>query len=233
MQHETPAVVVGGNLNALGVVRSLARAHIPTYVLTPTWDCPAAWSRHARAVRTPSLEGNLLIETLLGLAKKLKRRTVLILTHDASVRTISEERRQLDTSFYINLPDASTLAMLSDKLAFDALAAREGFPVPRSRAIRSISDLDQVHGLVPPVVLKPADKGRMHGSGAESAVRADTLAEAKEIAGSILTHGSDVIVQEWIEGPDSEIFFTFFCTRHDGSPATFFPVESYGASRQE
>jgi hypothetical protein len=31
-----------------------------------------------------------------------------------------------------------------------------------------------------------------------------------------------VIVQEWIEGPDSEIFFTFFCARRDGTPAAFF-----------
>jgi predicted ATP-grasp superfamily ATP-dependent carboligase len=38
----------------------------------------------------------------------------------------------------------------------------------------------------------------------------------------MLDHLPAVIVQEWIEGPDSEIFFTFFCTRRDGTPAVFF-----------
>jgi predicted ATP-grasp superfamily ATP-dependent carboligase len=53
----TPAVVVGGTLTALGVVRSLARAGIPVYLACDTRFCPAGLSRHCTLLRVPDLKG--------------------------------------------------------------------------------------------------------------------------------------------------------------------------------
>ena len=222
MPPQIPAVVVGGNLNALGVARSLARGGIPVYVMAATRDCPAAWSRHARFVRSESMHGEALITALQRLASGLNCRPVLILTQDQSVLTISTHREQLHPFYHIELPDAPIVEALSDKLAFDALAAREAFPVPRSCAVRNERDLEQIDGLLPPVVLKPADKGHVLSGAAERAVRADMHQQARALATEMLTQVPAVIVQEWIEGPDSEIFFTFFCTGQDGLPAGLF-----------
>lgn len=71
MQPSIPAVVVGGTLNALGVVRSLSRGCMPLFVVETTRQPAACWSRHARFVRTPSLEGAALIETLVELGLRL------------------------------------------------------------------------------------------------------------------------------------------------------------------
>ncbi len=222
MPPQIPAIVVGGNLNGLGTVRSLARAHIPTYVMSTTRDCPAAWSRHAKFVHAPELHGEAFIDALLRLASRVHRRPVLILTQDASVLTVSTHRQRLDPFYRIELPDVPIVEALSDKLAFDALAAREGFAVPRSCALRNVGDLERIDELLPPVILKPADKGRVLSGAAERAVRADTREQARGLAAEMLAHVPAVIVQEWIEGPDSEIFFTFFCTGHDGLPAGLF-----------
>ena len=222
MQPKTPAVIVGGNLNGLGVARSLARGRIPAYVLGRNRDCPSAWSRHVTFVPTRSLQDEALISALLDLAKRLKCRPVMILTQDASVLTVSANRERLLPAYHIELPEEPVVKMLSDKVAFDALAAREGFSVPRSCHLRSSTDLPRINELYPPLVLKPANKASVHADGADRAVRADTLKHAHMLAQQMLAHSSTVIAQEWIEGPDSEIFFTFFCTRKDGSPARFF-----------
>lgn len=222
MQPEIPAVVVGGNLNGLGVVRSLARIGIPIYVMATSRDCPAAWSRHARFVRAPTLQGEVFLKALQRLAAELKCRPVLILTQDASVLTVSAHRERLEPHYHIELPDAPTVDLLSDKLAFDALARREGFAVPRSCTVRTAADLVQINEFRPPLILKPADKGRVPAGTADRVVRADTLEQARLLATEILVHVPALIVQEWIEGADSEIFFTFFCTGRDGAIASVF-----------
>lgn len=222
MRPEIPVVVVGGNLNGLGVVRSLARGRIPSYVMSTTRNCPAAWSRHSTFVRTASLQGEPLIDALLRLAQNLRCRPVLILTQDASVHTVSAHRQRLEHCYHVEIPDPDVVETLSDKLSFDALAAHEGFPVPRSCAVRNSEDLDRIDQLLPPLIVKPADKGRVHAGAADRAVRAETVEEARSLARGMLDHVPAVIVQEWIEGPDSEIFFTFFCTRSDGTPNAFF-----------
>lgn len=222
MPQMIPAVVVGGNLNGLGVVRSLARERIPAYLMTMTYECPAAWSRHAKIVRAPRLRDQEFVTALIQLATRLKCRPVLILTQDSSVTTVSAHRETLEPFYHIELPDAPVVEALSDKLSFDALAAREHFPVPRSCSIRSADDIWRVNELLPPVILKPADKSRGASGAAERAVRADTLDHAREVATEMLMHAPALIVQEWIEGPDSEIYFTFFCVGPDGQPSGLF-----------
>ena len=222
MPQMIPVVVAGGNLNGLGVVRSLARQHIPTYLMAMTRGCPAAWSRHATFVRAPRLQGEEFVDALVRLATQLKCRPVLVLTQDSSVLTVSAHRQTLEPFYHINLPDGPIVEALSDKLLFDALAARENFPVPRSCAVRCRDDLRRIDDLLPPVILKPAKKGRVLSSAAERAVRADTVERAREIASEMLAHVSALIVQEWIEGPDSEIYFTFFCVGRDGQPTGLF-----------
>ncbi len=222
MHPEIPVVVVGGNLNALGVVRSLARSRIPTHVMSTSRNCPTAWSRHATFVRARSLQGEELIDALLALAERLHDRPVLILTQDASVHTVSAQRARLEHYYRVEMPTPEVVEALSDKLAFDALAAREGFAVPRSCAIRTRDDLEKLNLLQPPVIIKPADKGRVNAGTADRAVRAETLEHARALVQEMLNQVPAVIVQEWIEGPDSEIFFTFFCARSDGTPAAFF-----------
>ena len=222
MQPHIPAVVVGGNLNALGVVRSLALCHIPTYAIVAGRDGPAAWSRHAITVRSADLHGDLLVKALLDLASDLKCRPVLLLTQDDTVETVSAARHELDSAYHINFPDEHVVEMLSDKIAFDAMAAQAGFRTPRSCAIRSVIDLEKIRELRPPLVIKPARKGSTLPAELRCATRIETLEQARAFASELIIRASGAIVQEWIEGADSDIFFTFFCVRKDGSPATFF-----------
>ena len=60
------AIVVGAELNGLGVVRSLARGGVPTIVMDTTYGRAAMWSRFARPVIVEKLYGRKLVDGLVA-----------------------------------------------------------------------------------------------------------------------------------------------------------------------
>jgi D-aspartate ligase len=221
-QHRTPAVVAGGSLNALGVVRSLSAGHMPIYLLDTTRECAAGWSRHCRFVATPALDGMALVNTLVDLAKKLACRPVLILTSDQCVDAVSAHRRELEPLYHFSMPAEAMVRALADKTLFQSLAEREHFEVPRAVCIGSASDLERIANLQPPLIIKPGDKTLVLRGLADRVLRADTVAEARAACERMLEHAPGIIVQEWIDGPDSDLLFTLFACDGAGKPLGMF-----------
>ncbi|MGA7538996.1 MAG: NAD(P)-binding domain-containing protein [Steroidobacteraceae bacterium] len=211
-----PAVIVGGSLNALGVVRSLARAGVPVFLLERTRECPAVWSRHCRFIRTPGFHGEALLTCLLSLAADLECRPVLLLTRDDSVATVAACRERLSFAYRIELPSAETVRTLADKAQFHELAERSGFPVPRGTVLRCEDDFERIAALTPPFVLKPADQRRVLWGEVDRIALADSIEKARAAAGRLLTRAPPLIVQEWIEGDDTDIYFTLFTCAANG-----------------
>ena len=83
------AVVVGGELNGLGVCRSLGQAGVATYMVDRKRLNPAMWSRYARPLLVSTLHGPELIDTLLGLQIRLGQRLFLAITDEMAVLAIS------------------------------------------------------------------------------------------------------------------------------------------------
>ena len=212
MHSSIPAVVVGGTLNGLGVVRSLSQGHMPLFVVETTRQRAACWSRYCQFVSAPSLAGSPLVETLIELGTRLATRPVLILTSDESVDAISAAHAEIET-----------VRALADKSKFQLLAEREGFRVPRGRTVSNSDDCSQIGQLTAPLILKPADKTLVLAGLAERAVRADTIADAEQAARQMLRQAPCLIVQEWIDGPETEIFFTLFTCARDGRLLGLFP----------
>jgi D-aspartate ligase len=212
-RHETagvPAVVVGGSLNALGVVRSLTRGGVPVLVLERTRRCPGRWSRHARFVQVPSVEGRSLVDALRSLADRIRQRPVLILTDDRAVEAVSEQRDELEPHYRIQLPPRDMVPVLADKRLFQQFAEKGGLPVPRSIIVNDRSEVPLLARLTPPMVIKPANKALVLGTENERVVRADTLDHAREVAERMVGPAQGLLAQEWIDGPDTDIHFAFF-----------------------
>jgi predicted ATP-grasp superfamily ATP-dependent carboligase len=205
-----PVVVVNSSLNALGVVRSLAPGRMPVYMVSTTRWCPAAWSRFCRVVRFSSLSGRPLIDGLKRLANRIGQRPVLILTGDAEVDAVSTFREELEPLFRVSLPSKEMVTLLADKTLFQKYAEREGFPVPRSTVITCNSELQLIADLTPPLVIKPGDKTLVLSGQVERAVRVTTLASAQSEATRMLLRAKRLVVQEWVDGADTEIYFTLF-----------------------
>ena len=92
------AVVVGSGLNALGVVRSLARGKVPIAILGPESGC-AMRSRFGDKVSLSETDGEPLVAALKDIVAKTTRPPMLFLTEEKSVETVSERRSDLNRLF--------------------------------------------------------------------------------------------------------------------------------------
>ncbi len=224
-----PAVVIGGELNGLGVCRSLARGNVPTYVLDHRRINAAMWSRYATPVRASVLHGPRLLNSLRALASTLRERPALIITDEMALLTISEFRHELTGLYRFRLPAHTTVIMLHNKAQFHEFAIANDFPVPKSEVLRDVADLRRIQWLRFPVVVKPADKRFVHaGDGPRLAVVGDWKT-AVSISRRLLEATGEVIVQECIEGPDSSIYFCLFY-RASGQPTVMFTGRKLASS---
>jgi predicted ATP-grasp superfamily ATP-dependent carboligase len=209
-KHLVPAVVIGGELNGLSVCRSLAAGGIPTYVLDTKRRNPAMWSRYATPVKTEILRGSQLILALQHLQKRLGERPVLIITDEMALLTISEHRESLLDLYRFRLPPHNTVLMLHDKAEFHKFAMANNLPIPNGAIVSQLDDLLHLDNLRFPIVIKPADKRYYHLIGVPRLVIAHDLETAQRVCTDLLRKVGQIIVQERIDGPDSNIYFGLF-----------------------
>jgi D-aspartate ligase len=155
-------VVIGGELNGLGVCRSLAIGGMPVWVVDCKRANPALWSRYAHPVLTDTLHGPRFIGFLRDLQNRIGEPPVLVITDELALLTISEHRGELEGLYRFRLPAHDTVLMLHDKAKFHERAVEHGWPVPNGLVVRDKADVSRIASLRLPVILKPADKRHFH-----------------------------------------------------------------------
>lgn len=203
-----PAIVVGGNLNGLGVVRSLAAAGIPSYTIDTSLSFPAMWSRFTTPVVSESLEGRAFVDALISFAAGLPSKPALILTYEAAVDAVADHFEEVSAFCRISFPDREMVRTLADKSRFNVFAQENGLPIPAGVSVASINEIGALEGIPAPYVVKPL---RPHDfEDFPRAMRCETREGAQLACVRFLERGLPVIVQEWVEGADAEIYFSLF-----------------------
>ncbi len=117
--------------------------------------------------------------------------------------------QQLENDYHILLPDPDVVDMLMDKVRFYTYAQENDLPIPRTFFIDNQQALAQVANVLNyPCVLKPRDSAARQWED-ETIFKAFKLDNAEQL---IATHDyyqrwtDCFIVQEWIEGSDSDLY---------------------------
>lgn len=221
--NRTSAVVVGGGVNGLGVLRSLATAGVPVTVLATSANHPAMRSRHGRKEVYRQDRPDAVVGALEQLATKLpQQKPLLILTQEDTVASVSAHRDRLQALYRIALPEHDVLTALLHKDGFRAMAQAAGAVIPLTLHITKTAEIDSVHKLTPPLVVKPSIRDADYASTFRKAYRVDTVDEAQDLIRRILPTLPDVVVQEWIEGSDSDIYFCLQYVTEAGDTAASF-----------
>jgi D-aspartate ligase len=197
------AVVIGGDYQGLGIVRSLGRRGIDVLVV----DDERSIARHSRfataAVRVPELrDEEATVETLLELGERHGLDGwVVFPTREETVAALSRYRERLTGRFRIPTPGWEVVEWAWDKRRTYEIAAELGIATPRTWLVGSARELDAIDG-DPPFAVKPAIKERFLYATGEKAWRADTRAEldARFRAAADVVGAGEVIVQELIPG---------------------------------
>jgi predicted ATP-grasp superfamily ATP-dependent carboligase len=102
------------------------------------------------------------------------------------------------------------LSALENKARFHEFAEAHGLPVPLTAVLRDEGDLARLARLRYPLIIKPADKLPVHLGRTRRLAQADTPEEGLVLCREMLRTAGELVVQEWISGPDSSIYFSLF-----------------------
>jgi D-aspartate ligase len=197
------AVVLGGDYQGLGIVRSLGRRGIPVCVIDDEQSI-SRWSRYATlALRVEDLsDEEAIVAAILQAADRHSLEGwVLFPTRDEIVAAISRNRDVLTPHFRVPTPDWDTVRWALDKRNTYQLAVELGIPTPWTAWPEDEAELETLD-LQYPVVVKPAIKDRfLKKTGAKAWLvdsprqLADRFAEARRIVPK-----GEVMLQELIPG---------------------------------
>jgi predicted ATP-grasp superfamily ATP-dependent carboligase len=203
------AVIIGGHFQGLGVLRSLARRNVPTYLLDHEL-CIGRFSRYPRKfVKCPSVrQESAFFEFLIDLAQKYDLHGWLIYPNDdETVCFLAKHKQQLEEYYLVPTPSWEVVKFANDKKLTYQLAERCGILVPKTFYARSIKELEQLD-IEFPVIIKPSIKEPFYSSTRKKAIRVDNrshLVQEFASAASIID-GSELMIQELIPGGPDYLF---------------------------
>jgi D-aspartate ligase len=214
------AVVLGGLINGLSVVRSLARAGIRPVLVSNERDL-ATGSKYVRWFRIRTYHDETFVDDLLRLREGMTHQPVLICAQDPPLLAVSKYRDRLAPYFaFQDLPPHERLVDLARKERFFQMAQQGGFPVPPTVLLRSRNDLSAISHLRPPLCVKQNGHSQSYEMTFKKAYRVESHAEARSLCEQILDVSGEVLVQEWIEGTNDSIYFSLCYMAHP-TPAAF------------
>jgi len=216
----TGAIVLGGDYQGLGIVRSLGRRGVPVCVIDDEHSI-ARVSRYTDCwARVADLgDEERLVEDLLRIGRERDLAGwVLFPTRDETVAAIARNRERLASFFRVPTAGWETIRWAWDKRSTYELAESLGVPAPRTWQPSSIAELDEIDG-EPPFAIKPAIKEHFFYETKAKAWRADSLTELRELVAKALdiVGPGEVLVQELIPG-DGQQQYAYGALYEDGEP---------------
>lgn len=204
------AIVIGGDYQGLGIVRSLGRQGVPVCVL----DDELSISRYSRYctkfVKLADLHNQqAVIDNLIRVRKRLGLDGwVLYPTREELVAAISHHRAELSQLFRVPTPDWESVKWAWDKRNTYRLAQELDIPTPVTHYPENVGQLVDLEQVPPPFALKPAIKEHFFYATKAKAWRANSHSELRSLfqkASELAGHG-EMMVQELIPGGGSQQF---------------------------
>jgi predicted ATP-grasp superfamily ATP-dependent carboligase len=208
------AVVLGNGLNALGVVRALGRHGLRSAIVSHSHQGVAARSRFvSRHLVTPGTFEPQAIIKALGIRPKS---AALFLTEEADVLDATTRPDAWREQFLNYLYEPALANRLLSKREGDVLAREHGAPVPKTVIVCGPADLPALAALNMPCVLKPVERNEAYSARFQKAYRVDSNERLHSLLTDMLPLGLPLVVQEWIEGADTDIYFNLLYVDREG-----------------
>jgi predicted ATP-grasp superfamily ATP-dependent carboligase len=202
VKFEVPAIVLGGGINGLGVVRNLGRSGVTVYCIAEKKE-EVMFSRFCKKTYVvPNVQkSKAILRNLLFDTRKINDNAVLFPTSDLYSLHLSELKEELQDDYYIPLPSHEVVRTLIDKRRFYQSLSEARVPHPLTYFPELISDVRRISNEIGyPAFVKPSNSQefgmKFHTKGFV-AKSADELIKYYRLASK---HKIDVIFQEVIPG---------------------------------
>lgn len=206
------AVVAGASQTGVVLMRDLARRGVSVCCIGQDLKSNGFRTVYGKGFLCPAPDDEPAEWTayMIDFARRFGSRPVLMATSDQFVSAIGKHAEALGDSFVFSKPGVATQTLLSTKDKQYEIASTYGMPLPRTRSVKSIDEVIEFGSIARfPCLLKPlrglqwefAPKGHpLRGLKVAVVDSAEELVGRYRLAAEI---GSEIVVQEVIEGPDT------------------------------
>ena len=204
-----PAVIIGLDcITGLQTARILAGRGVPVIALAKDPGHYCCQTRVCQQILYADTGSEVFIKTLERLGPQLAQQAVLFPCTDMSVLHISRERERLAPWYTIALPDPEVVEMLLDKVRFYTYAQQTGLPIPGTFFLKDRGDAERAaEALTFPCILKPPMKTPQWEAHTKAKVyKVATPAEFLALYDRCAGWAELLMVQEWIEGTDADLY---------------------------
>ena len=209
-----PAIVFGGEVTGLAVVRALGRAGVTVLVPQPAHPLVRG-SRWHRPLHGAPPEGSAGAELAAWLGALPYGRSVLFPCSDPWVTTMAALPAAVTAAHVPVAPRNAALERLVDKARFGDAVAELGVPAPRTVGARTAADLaalsdEELSGSF----LKPVDSYAFSARHGAKGLRPADRTEAAALLAALDAEGLEMVVQEFVPGPpDAHVFVDGYVDR--------------------
>lgn len=214
---ETGVLLIGGDFQAVGVMRALASEGIPCFLLAPERGI-AVHSRHARrqARKYDLLDDPYAVTYLKSLAERERLEGwVVFCVNDETIAFLAKRHAELSQTFVLAVPPWEIAQNFYEKDKAYALAESCGISIPRQYKADQLESIIEANPVYP-LVLKPSFKKNYYEKTGNKAIRVNSEAELRREYAAMrkLIPSSQIVVQEMITGGTQNLFS--YATLFDG-----------------
>lgn len=222
-----PPVVITGLCDAMSLylIRSFGKRGIPVIGVDSNISSYYSKSRHCSKVKCDSLFDSTLIHCLRRIAYKLPRRPVLFNCTDQSVLNVSKNRELIDDIYHFVLPSHQTIEMLMSKKQFYEFATKKSFLVPKTCFSSTPEELNAIRAEIEyPCIIKPEYRDRKWAKKVPTKVIfVKSHKDFERYVKAYKIENMSLIIQEWIDGDDGDVYFCLAYLNRLGSPICVVP----------
>jgi|SRR5215212_244243 len=202
-----PAIVLGGHIPALAVIRGLGRMGVPVIVVWSGRRQIARTSSHVLAhVKAPSPEHaeDEYVDLLIRLVERTGPASLVVPTSDSTLGTVARNKAALEARCRVACVEWEVAERFLDKRLTYRLAHEVSVPAPQTHDFRSLEEVEAAKpGLIYPCVVKPRESHRFYTRFRKKMTIVHTYGQLVEAWSEATDHGFSVLVQDFIPGPDT------------------------------
>lgn len=218
MRARPGAIVIGSNLRALGIARSLGRRDVETWLLSSRGDDAVARASRfvARSLRFSGDSDSVVDAVLFAAARHRLDGWTVFPTDDEAAASLARAHDPLAERFALTFPNWDALRYAHQKRLTHCVAQKLGAPYPWTRYPRDLVEVAELECPFP-VILKPNSKPEDNSFTRAKAWRVNDRpslvagwAEAAALVGP-----AGVVVQELVPG-GGEVQYSFASLCQEG-----------------
>ena len=196
------SVVIGLDLNGLSVCRSLGQHGISVDGISASESSPGVKSKYLKNIEIIDSFDEDLVPVLVR--KKDDSRPLLFPTTDRSVEILCDHYDSLVAEYKIGFRDPKLVKKLLDKYEFKKIAFDHEFKTTLSQSFYRGDDVSLDPEMTFPLIVKTHKK--FYGDLPKAIIVDDEL-EAVSWINKYLDLSGNCLVEEYIGGPDSHVYF--------------------------